>query len=173
MGTNTLACCPKCGVGYTQEGGLTPEDIRLTPDPVPIAIGVTAPTVRISPLFEALLQSANGLLKGKNFSAAVLVAQTAIEVCTERLITKLLDRRGASFLSRWIDDSLTSYNIGSEKVRKLYQVASGDAAIAQQLFGIDSRTTRNFGTRLPTKGGLLQRMRRKHHLRSHGKLWVT
>jgi len=113
---------------------LTPEDIRLTPDPVPIAIGVTAPTVRISPLFEALLQSANGLLKGKNFSAAVLVAQTAIEVCTERLITKLLDRRGASFLSGWIDDSLTSYNIGSEKVRKLYQVASGDAAIAQQLF---------------------------------------
>jgi len=55
-------------------------------------------------------------------------------VCTERILTKFLDKRGASFVSEWIDDSLVNYNIGSERVRDLYQAVSGDTAIAQQRF---------------------------------------
>ena len=111
-----------------------PNDPPISPKAADATLGVSAPIVRISPLFEALLHSANGLLKADNPSAAVLVAQTAIEVCTERLITRLLDKRGASFLAEWIDDSLVNYNIASEKVRKLYEAVSTDKTIAQQPF---------------------------------------
>ena len=131
-----MARGPECSVGGIEEGdkALMPNDPPISPKAADATLGVSAPIVRISPLFEALLHSANGLLKADNPSAAVLVAQTAIEVCTERLITRLLDKRGTSFLAEWIDDSLVNYNIASEKVRKLYEAVSTDKTIAQQPF---------------------------------------
>ncbi len=70
----------------------------MTPSPAGATGGTVNPLVRISPLFEALLVCADGLLtRAHQSSAAVLVAQTAIEVCTQRLITKLLVNERPSF----------------------------------------------------------------------------
>jgi hypothetical protein len=111
----------------------------LTPNAGDLSMVGEKPIVKISPLFEALLHSANGLLKGEHYSAAILVAQTAIEVCTERLVGKFLDKRGASFLDKWVDDRLQNYNIFNSAVRTLYEAVSGDAALVQQGFWTSSR----------------------------------
>jgi hypothetical protein len=108
---------------------------RTAGDAVSIALTGEKAVIKISPLFEALLNSADGLLTRVNQpSAAVLVAQTAIEVCTARLIGKLLDKLGASILEYWIDNRLQNYNIANETVRSLYQALSSDTQIAQQSF---------------------------------------
>jgi hypothetical protein len=111
-------------------------NVSLTPGSTPDATaGRNNPTVKISSLFEALLTSSHGLLTRVNQpSAAVLVAQTAIEVCTARLIGKLLDKLGASVLEDWINKRLQNYNIANETVRPLYQALSSDTQIAQQPF---------------------------------------
>ena len=104
------------------------------------AAGTNNPLVRISPLYEALLHSADGLAnRVHQHTVAVLVAQTAIEVCTDRLITKLLDQRGAKFLEKWIDDRLPNYNIGNEQVRKLYEAVSSDTQLVNQPFWTSNR----------------------------------
>src|SRR5262245_7584407 len=59
-------------------------------------------SVAVSPLFEALLNSARQLLAIGQHGAAVLIAQTAIEVCTERVIARSLQQGGAAFLRDWI-----------------------------------------------------------------------
>jgi hypothetical protein len=111
---------------------LTPRTAR---DDLSMALTGEKSVIKISPLFEALLNSADGLLNRVNQpSAAVLVAQTAIEVCTERLVSKLLDKRGANFLEDWIDARLPNYNIANETVRSLYQALSSDTQIAQRPF---------------------------------------
>jgi hypothetical protein len=99
-----------------------------------LVITSDAPKVRVSPLFEALLHAASGLMKGNNPSAAVFVAQTAIEVCTERLINGLLKARDTEFLGEWIDSRLPSYNIVNKTVRKLYEAVSEDTDLKQQAF---------------------------------------
>jgi hypothetical protein len=103
------------------QGGSTPgQGASLTPRAASAASATERPIVKISPLFEALLNSADGLLSRVNQpSAAVLIAQTAIEVCTERLITKLLDKRGVKFLEDWIDARLPNYEIFNPTVRPL------------------------------------------------------
>ena len=115
------------------------EDTPITPNVGGLVLVGDAPTVRISPLFEALLNSAGQLLKDGHPSAAVLVAQTAIEVCTERIVSKFIAARGATFLSKWIDDRLDNYNIFNEAVRRLYQALSSDAALVNQGFWTSSR----------------------------------
>jgi len=109
-------------------------------DAASIAITGQKAIIKISPLFEALLNSADGQSnRVHQHSAAVLVAQTAIEVCTQRLITKLLDKRGGKFLEDWIDDRLQNYNIRNETVRKLYEAVSLDTQLVNQPFWTSSR----------------------------------
>src|SRR5690348_11607485 len=112
----------------------------LTPSTYDCVMASDPPTVKISPLYDALLHSADGLSnRVHQHSVAVLVAQTAIEVCTQRLITKLLDQRGATFLEKWIDDRLQNYNIRTETVRKLYEAVSSDAQLVNQPFWTSNR----------------------------------
>lgn len=109
-------------------------------DAFPLQIKGQTPGVKISPLYEALLVSAHGLWeRAKQPNAAVLVAQTAIEVCTQRLITKLLDQRGGKFLEDWIGERLQNYNIRNEMVRKLYEAVSSDTQFVKQPFWTSHR----------------------------------
>jgi transcriptional regulator with XRE-family HTH domain len=91
-------------------------------------------SLRISPLFEALLNSATHLLSIGQSGAAVLVAQSAIEVCTERIIAKSLERPGIAFLQDWIQSRVPNHAPTSDATRKLYQLLTGDDQIAQAPF---------------------------------------
>jgi hypothetical protein len=92
-------------------------------------------SIKLSPLFQALLNSATHLLSIGQHGAAVLVAQTAIEVCTERIIATSLEKRGAGFLQEWIQSRTRPYTPGaSEPTKALYQLLTGDDGIAQAPF---------------------------------------
>jgi hypothetical protein len=106
-------------------GGESPS---LTPQTYDMVTASDVLTVRISPLFEALLNSASGLLKGRHYGAAVLVAQTAIEVCTERIIARALGPRAEAFHQEWLDKRTRPYILGSTKdtAKEIYQLLTGD-----------------------------------------------
>lgn len=126
---------------------MKPEDTPITPKVASLQLGSDAVTIRMSPLFEALRNSARHLIKEpppsspwvKQPSAAVIIAQTAIEVCTERIITRSLVRRGAEFLSDWVDGRLPNYNVFREDVKALYKAVTEDATIAEQDFWSSGR----------------------------------
>jgi hypothetical protein len=87
------------------------------------------PTVKIGPLFRSLLNSAQQLLSDHHYGAAVLVAETAIEVCTERIIARALGPRAEAFHQEWLDTRTRPYILGSKKrdeAKKIYQLLTGD-----------------------------------------------
>jgi alkylation response protein AidB-like acyl-CoA dehydrogenase len=94
------------------------------------------------PLFTMLLISARHLSEselGGAASAAVMIAQTAIEVCTERAISRLLAGGAAAFLHPWIDRRLSNYNVYREDVKGLYKVVTEDVTITDQGFWTSGR----------------------------------
>jgi len=114
------------------EGPVNPVIIPPTADLVVTGESVS---IKLSPLFQALLNSATHLLSIGQHGAAVLVAQTAIEVCTERVIAKSLEKRGAGFLQGWIHLRTRPYSLGtSPKTKALYQLVTGDVKIGQAPF---------------------------------------
>jgi hypothetical protein len=126
---------------------MKPEDTSITPGGTSLQFGSDAPGIRLSPLFEALRNSARHLITEpapssppiKQPSAAVIIAQTAIEVCTERIITRSLVRRGAEFLSDWVDGRVPNYNVFREDVKALYKAVTEDTTITEQDFWSSGR----------------------------------
>lgn len=117
-------------------------DVLRVPGTGKLAAVGEAVSIRMSPLFEALLNSARhliGLGPASAASAAVIITQTAIEVCTERVISRFLAGRGAAFLHPWIDDPLTNYNVAREDVKALYKAVTEDATITDQGFWASGR----------------------------------
>jgi hypothetical protein len=100
-----------------------------------LVVGMVA-TVRIGPLFQSLLNSAQQLLSDHHYGAAVLVAETAIEVCTERIIARALEKAKAGSLGDWITTSLRGrpYILTNPRITDLYKRLTGDAQIAQSPF---------------------------------------
>jgi len=114
----------------------------VTPGAAGAQAGTNNPLVRISPLYEALLNSADALSnRVHQHSAAVLVAQTAIEVCTQRLIGKLIQARGVAYLDKWMRKQMRNYNIVNSPVRELYEALSSDTQFVNQPFWTSNRLT--------------------------------
>ncbi len=108
--------------------------MALRPNTGDAVFASDAPIVKISPLFEALMHSANGLLKGRHYGAAVLVTETALEVCTQRIIARALDQRNVGSLSDWIGSLRRPYILTTREIRELYEAVTGDTTIAQAPF---------------------------------------
>jgi hypothetical protein len=114
-------------------------DNPITPGTDSLGIEGYRPGIRLSPLFEALLNSTRHLITIQQPTAAVVIAQTAIEVCTERLISKSLVLRDAAFLQAWIGDRLLNYNVFREDVKALYKAVTEDTTITNQNFWASGR----------------------------------
>jgi hypothetical protein len=114
-------------------------DDPITPEAGSLVTEGHRPGIRLSPLFEALLNSTRHLITIRQPTAAVVIAQTAIEVCTERLVSKSLALRGAAFLQAWIDDRLLNYNLAREDVKALYKAVTEDTTITDQNFWTSGR----------------------------------
>jgi hypothetical protein len=65
---------------------------------------------------------------------AVVLAQAALEVCTEWAFTVLFALRGVEKLTKSVLDLFLSTNICNERVRKVYEGLSGDTLADHQFW---------------------------------------
>jgi hypothetical protein len=75
--------------------------------------------------YEVLLDTAKELRDSGYNDAAIAIAQTACEVCTERVLTDAFTAKGIEYLAKPVDGFVSSYNLGSDRVRKLYTAVTG------------------------------------------------
>ncbi len=80
--------------------------------------------------FEVLLEAAKRLRNDRHHEAAIVTTQTACEVCTELVLTETFRRRGLDYLSDPLGRLLPNYNIGNDRVRRVYEAATNDSIAA-------------------------------------------
>jgi len=78
------------------------------------------------PYYRVLLNTAQRLIAQNEPEIAVVTAQMACEIYTEQMFTAMFKKRGVDFLEEAIDELLPNYNLGNEKVRKIYIALCGD-----------------------------------------------
>ncbi len=76
--------------------------------------------------FEVLLGAAKQLRDNDHNEAAIVTAQTACEVCTEIVLTLTFQSRGIDYLNDPLGHLLSNYNVGNERVRRLYEAVTDD-----------------------------------------------
>jgi hypothetical protein len=110
--------CPSCGsLGRGFNMNASPGVYTLTGHDVDL-IYVSYP--------EKLLTVAQDLIAKGEFSIAVVVAHMACEIGVERALLRAFKAKGIDFLEQAIEDLLPSYNLANERVRNLYNAATGD-----------------------------------------------
>jgi hypothetical protein len=102
-------------------------DRTVKVSPVSIKITIPAPDVVITPQWDVLLQSAEGLFRIKAYAPAVIVAQTACEVASERAIGRAFRKRGVADLEAPVTGFFSSYSLKNERIRKVYGALTGDS----------------------------------------------
>lgn len=100
-------------------------DIRITPDTGKLRVTGSPAWIKRFP-HASLLQLARGLATQGFHAQAVITAQTACEVCTEAVMTRLIRSRGIDDLQEALDWMIPTYNLGNDRVRKLYVALSSD-----------------------------------------------
>lgn len=81
----------------------------------------------------AILSAAEGWIAQGEFDVAIVFLQTACEILTEQVFDTIMKKMEVGWLKEHIDDLPPNYNIGNERVRKLY-VALTDDKIEEQPF---------------------------------------
>jgi hypothetical protein len=90
-----------------------------------IGFGGTATAVLISyPQF--LLNLAKNLIGQGHFSITVVVAHMACEIAAERALSAAFTARSISDLQEPVASFLNGYNLGNERIRKLYTALTAD-----------------------------------------------
>jgi hypothetical protein len=75
---------------------------------------------------DTLLESAGRLRADGQHEAAIAMAQAACEVCTKTTLQALFLVNDIAYLTDPVGNLLPSYNLGNDRVRKLYVAVSGD-----------------------------------------------
>ena len=83
--------------------------------------------------FEILDNTAKRLINEGHHEMAVVAAQTACEVFSELVITATFKNQNIGHLSEPVEALVPNYNLGNERVRKLYEALCKDP-ISQQPF---------------------------------------
>jgi hypothetical protein len=83
--------------------------------------------------YAALIESAETWLGEGHYKEAVILAQTAVELFTEKVLGHLYHTRHIEYLKPDFERLLINYNIGNSKVSSLYMTLSGDP-LTQQSF---------------------------------------
>jgi hypothetical protein len=85
------------------------------------------------PHFQRILEAAERLRDQNEHTAALITAHTAAEICCEQVISAAFRRRGIEDLEESVTALFSSYNVGDERVRRVYTALTGDA-IQHQAF---------------------------------------
>ena len=80
--------------------------------------------------FEVLLEATKRLRDDGHPEAAIVTAQTACEICTEIVLTGTFQRRRIDYLSDPLGRLLPNYNIGNDRVRRIYEAVTNDSIAA-------------------------------------------
>src|SRR2546425_9085970 len=81
-------------------------------------------TVILPPYHRTLLGAARHYLSRGEYRFAVILAQTACEFLTERVIGHLLEARQVKYLEEWIQGRLRPYHDGIEALRQPCKILS-------------------------------------------------
>jgi hypothetical protein len=127
--------CPKCGSiarSYSVSATLTAR-LHVSAD----AEVITYPRI--------LLTSATRLYADGQYGIAVVVAHMACEIAVERKLAEAFAKRQASYLQKPVYSLLNGFNLGYEKLRKLYTALTDDQVQSQPFWQefMESVTRRN------------------------------
>ncbi|MGO9845092.1 MAG: hypothetical protein ACLPKT_00370 [Methylocella sp.] len=86
---------------------------------------------------ETLLTKADELITKGEFGLAVVVAHMACEISAELAISQAFAAKGIVYLEDWADEVVSNYNLGHERVRKLYTALTGKQIQQEQSFWKD------------------------------------
>ncbi len=76
--------------------------------------------------YQSLIDSAETWHAEGHYKEAVILAQTALELFTEKMLGHLYKVRDITYLKPELEHLLTNYNIGNARVSGLYVALSGD-----------------------------------------------
>lgn len=76
--------------------------------------------------YQSLIDSAQSWHEQGHYKEAVILAQTGLELFTEKILAHLYKMRGIEYLKPEFEHLLTNYNIANSKVSGLYVALSGD-----------------------------------------------
>jgi hypothetical protein len=115
------APCPACGhIGQDVTVGLTGVEAKGE-------VGTLGVTIVDYP--KILLQEADALLtRQQQYGLSIVVAHTACEVATERAFSRAFASRGVPDLEDPVTEFFISYNMGNDRVRRVYVALTGDLA---------------------------------------------
>src|SRR5262245_61110698 len=83
--------------------------------------------------YAALMEAAQTWHQEGHYKEAVIIAQSALELFTEKILGHLYVSRHIEYLKPQFEHLLINYNIGNSKVSGLYMALSGDR-ITQESF---------------------------------------
>lgn len=86
-----------------------------------------------------LLQTASEMIAKERYETTIVIAQMACEISVERVFSAYFKARNITFLEEPIEDLISSFNLGNDKVRKLY-VALTDDNIQREFFWQEYKT---------------------------------
>jgi hypothetical protein len=94
---------------------------------------------------QRLVRVAKDLMGKKEFSIAVVVLHMAAEIAVEQRLSEAFRRRGITDLEEPIGEFLNGYNLGNDRIRRLFVSVTGDQVHNQPFWhGFkDSATRRN------------------------------
>jgi hypothetical protein len=76
--------------------------------------------------YESLIDSAVTWHEQGHYKEAVIIAQTALELFTEKMLGQLYQARQIEYLKPQFENLLINYNLANTKVSGLYMALSGD-----------------------------------------------
>ena len=132
--TRTSAECQNCGASLDpSETGPCPNCGQLGKKVYVSALAISSSLATASASvkkwrerYEVLLDTAKRLREQEHYEAAIVMAQTACEVCTEAVLTGALrERVQDDEVADLITDSLSNYSPTNDKVKKRYKVLFG------------------------------------------------
>lgn len=91
------------------------------------------PILNANEPYRNLLDAAEAAHEQGQYKEAVILAQTAVELFTEKILRRLYVNRHIEYLIDPFEHLLINYNVGNTKVSRLYVALSGDE-IHQQPF---------------------------------------
>lgn len=110
--------CPNCGAQR--------RNFKLEADPGTYVISGSEIQYEYKTYPEALLEETERLIDEGRFNLAIIVCHMACEVATERAFSKIFEEKNINYLKEAIMDMLSGFNLGNNKIRRLYTALTGD-----------------------------------------------
>jgi hypothetical protein len=90
------------------------------------AMGGSSATATVIPYTQRLIDTARGFIDQGHHQMAVIVCHMACEIATERALSQAFARRGIQDLEEPVEKLLNGYNMGNDRIRKLYTALTKD-----------------------------------------------